>query len=70
MNQSTVLAEGHVTPAAKIKVSLTDDMVTITWPARPTRVSPRRFPEIAARAMRIIANGSTELARLKAGTRP
>jgi hypothetical protein len=37
-------------------------MVLIHWPAKPTAVSPKRYDEIASRAMRILANVSTELA--------
>jgi hypothetical protein len=62
------LASGHVTPAAPIVVELVDiedmpQMILITWPEKPTPVSPKRYDEIASRAMRILANASTELAR-------
>jgi hypothetical protein len=59
------LASGHITPDAKIVVELVDPempMITIRWPAKPTAVSPNRYDEIASRAMRILANASTELA--------
>ena len=64
------LASGHITPNAKIVVELVDDgtsMVMIHWPEKPTPVSPRRYDEIAARAMRLLANASTELAARRAG---
>jgi hypothetical protein len=59
------LASGHITPDAKITVEFSDDempMVVINWPAKPTPVSPKRYDEIAARAMRLLASASTELA--------
>jgi hypothetical protein len=57
------LASGHITPDAPIKIELLDSgTVVIVWPIKPTRISRQRYDEIAARAMRILANGSTELA--------
>jgi hypothetical protein len=68
------LASGHITPDAKIDVELVDPempMVLIHWPEKPTRVSPKRYDEIAARAMRLLANASTELAaRRRPDSRP
>jgi hypothetical protein len=61
----TALAEGYITPAAKIVVELVDrdmPMVVIHWPETATLVSPKRYDEIASRAMRLLANASTELA--------
>jgi hypothetical protein len=62
------LASGHITPADAIVVELVviEDMpmVMIIWPKKPTPVSPKRYDEIASR-MRILANGSTELAARK-----
>ena len=75
MNQSSpiTLSEGHITPATKLTVELIDtkDMpqtILIRWPVKPTPVSPRRHDEIASRAMRLLANASTELAARKART--
>jgi hypothetical protein len=68
------LASGRVTQSAKITVELVADdvpMVVITFPTEPIRISPRRYDEIAARCMRILANASTELAaRRRPGRRP
>jgi len=76
VNQSSpiTLAEGDITPAAKLTVELVDtkDMpqtILIRWPVKPTLVSPRRYDEIASRAMRLLANASTELAARKARKR-
>jgi hypothetical protein len=64
------LASGHITPNAKVVVELVDDdgmsMVMIRWPVKPTPVSPRRYAEIASRAMRVLADASTESAARKA----
>ena len=35
--------------------------VRITWPPKPTVVQPARFAEVAAMAIRLLANASTEL---------
>jgi hypothetical protein len=68
------LASGDVTPNAKIVVELVADdvpMVLITFPTKPIRVSPRRYDELAARCMRLLASASTELAaRRRPGRRP
>ena len=76
MNQSSpiTLSEGHITPADKLTVELVDtkDMpqtILIRWPVKPTPVSPRRYDEIASRAMRLLANASTQLAARKARKR-
>jgi hypothetical protein len=73
VNQSSpiTLAEGDITPAAKLTVELIDtkdipQTILIRWPVKPTPVSPKRYTEIASRAMRLLANASTELARLQA----
>jgi hypothetical protein len=64
------LADGHVTPTAKIVVQLIDDdgmtHVLIIWPAEPTRVAPAAYGETAARITRLIASSSTELSRRRA----
>ena len=76
MNQSSpiTLSEGPITAATKLTVELIDtkDMpqtILIRWPVKPTPVSPKRYDEIASRAMRLLANASTELAARKARNR-
>jgi hypothetical protein len=69
------LAQGQLTPAAQLTIELIDagtehESVLITWPDKPTPVSPRRYDEIAAQATRILSNAGVELARIEAaGTR-
>ncbi|HET9562219.1 MAG TPA: hypothetical protein VFP01_08940 [Propionibacteriaceae bacterium] len=43
--------------------------VRIIWPPQTTITTPAKYAEAAATVMRILANASTELARIKAGTR-
>jgi hypothetical protein len=69
-----VLSEGHVTPDSPISVTLIKyshhpearPTVVITWPGRVTEVSPVKLGEVISNATRILANASTELARLHA----
>jgi hypothetical protein len=78
-SSTRVLASGQITTTDSITVELIQhdgpsaarepDLVTITWPKRPTLTSPARFAEVAAAAMRILANANVELAALKARKR-
>jgi hypothetical protein len=43
--------------------------VLIRWPAAPTITTPARYNEVASTAMRLLAEGSTTLARIKARRR-
>jgi hypothetical protein len=74
----TALAEGQITPSphdvVTVELVTPDGMpptVRISWPLQPTVCSPRRYTEVAATVMRLLANASTELARRRArGRRP
>ena len=66
-----VLSEGHVTPDSPISVQLIKNhhpearpVVVITWPSHLTKCSRNRLGEVISSATRILANASTELARL------
>jgi hypothetical protein len=68
-----VLSEGHVTPDSPISVQLIKNhhpearpIVVITWPGRVTRCSPAKLCDVINIATRILANASTELARIQA----
>jgi len=68
-----MLSEGHVTPDSPISVQLIKNhhpnarpIVVITWPSHVTEVSPVKLGEVISNATRILANASTELARLDA----
>jgi hypothetical protein len=76
MSKQTTLASGQITPSPHdtITVELVQSVdesarTRIIWPDHTTITSPRKYAEVAATAMRILANASTELARIKAGTR-
>ena len=42
-------------------------MVRIVWPAQPTVVDPKRFPDVAAAVAQLFARAHIVLAALKAG---
>jgi hypothetical protein len=44
-------------------------IVRVVWPAAPTITTPARYREVASTAMRLLAEASTTLARIKAGKR-
>jgi hypothetical protein len=43
--------------------------VRITWPAAPTIVNPKQFPDTAATVARLFAEAATTLASIKANRR-
>jgi hypothetical protein len=66
-------AAGQLTtsPHDTISVELVEPhgIVRIGWPIHPTTVPTASYTEVAALAMRLLANASTELARIKARKR-
>jgi hypothetical protein len=44
-------------------------VVRIAWPNAPTITAPARYNEVASTAMRLLAEASTTLARIKASRR-
>jgi hypothetical protein len=71
---STTLAEGPVNGADTITIELIqpDSMpavVRIVWPTAPTITTPARYNEVASTAMRLLAEASTTLARIRASKR-
>jgi hypothetical protein len=70
-----VLASGAITRSGdtlSIELIQPDSMpavVRIAWPAAPTITTPGRYNEGASTAMRLLAEASTALARLKASKR-
>jgi hypothetical protein len=44
-------------------------VVRIVWPSAPTITTPARYNEVASTAMRLLADASTRLARIKASKR-
>ena len=76
MSKSTILATGQFTPSPDntitvelLEAAAQQATVRVIWPAQATVTSAVKSAEVAAVAMRILANASTELSRIKAGTR-
>ena len=44
-------------------------MIMIRWPDAPTITTPSRYNEVASTAMRLLAEASTTLARIRASKR-
>jgi hypothetical protein len=74
VTQSTVLSSGTVNGAdtLTIEVIQPDSMpaaVRIVWPIAATITTPVSYPEVASAAMRLLAESSTNLARIRASRR-
>ena len=60
MTQSTTLAQGLINGADTITIELIQPAgypasIVITWPSAPTVCDPRRYTEVAAAAMKLLA---------------
>jgi hypothetical protein len=76
VSKTTTLAEGQVTPSLHNTITVelveadeTPAVVIVSWPAQPTVLHPRRFPDVAAAIVRLFATASTGLARINARKR-
>jgi hypothetical protein len=74
MTQSTILSGGPIKGADAITIELIqpDSMpavVRIVWPTAATITTPARYLEVAAAAIKVLAEASTTLARIKASRR-
>ena len=72
MSQVTELASASINASDAIKIELVETgehpaVVIITWPAKPTVLHPRRFPDVAAQVAQLFARAHIVLAGLKAG---
>jgi hypothetical protein len=70
----TQLAHGQIAAADELSVQLIqpDSMpavVRIVWPTAATITTPARYNEVASAAIRLLAEASTTLARIKASKR-
>jgi len=69
-HQTTPLSSGSLN-GQSLRIELVEpgndrpNAVVIHWPAKPTITSPATFDQLAAAAMRILANASVELAAVK-----
>ena len=71
VNQRTELASGEIVNGTILSIWLVQradkhESVVVVWPQRPTAVSTRQYPDVAAVVCRLVANASTELAAVKA----
>jgi hypothetical protein len=74
VSKSTILSTGSINGADMITVeSIKPDtnpaVIRIVWPIAPTITAPARYTEVASTAMRLLAEASTALARIKASKR-
>jgi hypothetical protein len=74
LSQSTILAQGTINGADSLTIELIQPadhppIVRVVWPSAPTITTPTRYNEVASAAMRLLAEASTTLARIKAGKR-
>jgi hypothetical protein len=74
MSKITELASGAITAADNLTIELveadeTPAVVIARWPAKPSVIDPRRFPDTAAIVARLFAEASTALAAIKASRR-
>ena len=72
MNKSTILASGPINQSgdtiqiALIQPADNPNVIMIRWPGAPTITTPARYNEVASTAMKMLAEASTTLARLRA----
>jgi hypothetical protein len=75
MSKSTTLSTGTINASGDtLSVELVEPAdappaVLIRWPAAPTITTPARYNEVASTAIRLLAEASTTLARIKASKR-
>ena len=74
MTQSTILSAGSINGADILTIELiqpdsTPAMVRIVWPTAATITTPAHYLEVASAAMRLLAEASTTLARIRASRR-
>jgi hypothetical protein len=77
--KSTILAQGHINLSDEITITLVEPdnepalvtdqppRIVIEWPPHSSVTVPRKYNDVAAATMKILAAASTELARIKAG---
>jgi hypothetical protein len=70
MSKITELASSQINAVDSITVELveadeTPTVVIIRWPAKPSVIHPRRFPDTAAALARLFSTAHVELAAIK-----
>jgi ABC-type proline/glycine betaine transport system substrate-binding protein len=74
MSKVTTLAHGHIHMSDELTVEFVQPdgepaRIVVSWPNHVAVTTTAKYAEAAANAMRILANGVTELSRIKAGKR-
>jgi hypothetical protein len=67
----SALAEGNINGSDRVVVELLSpsdmpQVIMIRWPQHSTVVAPTRFPSTASKIVRLFAQASTELTRIRA----
>jgi hypothetical protein len=65
----TINASGDTLSVELVEPADAPPAVLIRWPAAPTITTAARYNEVASTAMKLLAEASTMLARIKAGKR-
>ena len=74
MTQSTILSSGPINGADILTIELIQPnsmppVIRIVWPTAATITTPAHYLEVASAAMRLLAEASTTLARIRASRR-
>jgi hypothetical protein len=74
VTQSTILSSGPINSADTLTIELFQPdrmpaVVRIVWPTAATITTPAHYLEVASAAMRLLAEASTILARIRASRR-
>jgi hypothetical protein len=62
-------ASGDTIEVVLVQPANNPSVIMVRWPIAPTITTPARYNEVASTAMRLLAEASTMLARLKASRR-
>jgi hypothetical protein len=65
----TINQSGDMIEIALVRPTDMPAAIRIVWPTAPTITTPARYNEIASTAMRLLAEASTTLARIRASRR-
>jgi hypothetical protein len=73
-SSSITLVHGAINGADSLTIELIQpadhsQVVRIVWPTAPTITTPARYNEVTSTAMRLLADASTTLARIRARKR-
>ena len=74
MTQSTILSSGSINGSDTLTIQVIQPdsrpaVVRIVWPTAATITTPAQYREVASAAMRLLAEASTTLARIRASRR-